>query len=35
MTVIADPHGATFNASKFVPENKDVAIGGHATASAA
>ncbi|MFL5823131.1 MAG: VOC family protein [Solirubrobacteraceae bacterium] len=25
MTVIADPHGATFTASKFVPENKDLA----------
>jgi predicted enzyme related to lactoylglutathione lyase len=25
MTVIADPQGATFTASKFVPENKDVA----------
>ena len=24
MTVIADPQGATFIASKFVPENKDV-----------
>jgi uncharacterized protein len=24
MTVIADPHGATFIASKFVPENKDL-----------
>jgi uncharacterized protein len=24
-TVIADPHGATFIASKFVPENKDLA----------
>jgi predicted enzyme related to lactoylglutathione lyase len=35
MTVITDPQGATFNATKFVPENKDVAIGGHATASAA
>jgi predicted enzyme related to lactoylglutathione lyase len=27
MTVIADPHGATFIASKFVPENKD--LGSH------
>lgn len=34
MTVIADPHGATFNASKFVPENKDVAIGGHTSVAA-
>jgi uncharacterized protein len=25
MTVIADPQGATFTASKFVPENRDVA----------
>jgi predicted enzyme related to lactoylglutathione lyase len=24
MTVLADPHGATFIASKFVPENKDL-----------
>jgi uncharacterized protein len=24
MTVIADPQGATFTASKFVPENKDI-----------
>ena len=24
MTVIADPHGARFVASKFVPENKDL-----------
>jgi hypothetical protein len=27
MTVIADPQGATFTASKFVPENKD--LGSH------
>jgi uncharacterized protein len=27
MTVIADPQGATFTASKFVPENKDLAGG--------
>ena len=27
MTVIADPAGATFTASKFVPENKDVQMG--------
>ena len=26
MTVIADPQGATFVASKFVPENKDLAV---------
>src|SRR5262249_10159475 len=25
MTVLSDPHGATFIASKFVPENKDLA----------
>jgi hypothetical protein len=25
MTVIADPHGATFTASQFVPENRDLA----------
>jgi hypothetical protein len=24
MTVLSDPQGATFIASKFVPENKDV-----------
>ena len=24
MTVISDPQGATFTASKFVPENKDL-----------
>ena len=27
MTVIADPQGATFTASKFVPENRDVQAG--------
>jgi len=26
MTVITDPQGATFTASKFVPENKDLAF---------
>ena len=31
LTVIADPQGATFNASKFVPENRDVAGSGAAT----
>jgi uncharacterized protein len=25
MTIITDPQGATFAASKFVPENKDLA----------
>ena len=28
MTVIADPQGATLNATKFVPENKDLASQG-------
>lgn len=28
MTVIADPQGATFTASKFVPENQDLAMAG-------
>jgi hypothetical protein len=32
--VIADPQGATFTASKFVPENKSVAESGSATNSA-
>jgi hypothetical protein len=27
MTIISDPQGATFTASKFVPENKDMAAG--------
>jgi uncharacterized protein len=35
MTVIADPAGATFIASKFVPENRDLASQADATASAA
>jgi predicted enzyme related to lactoylglutathione lyase len=35
MTVIADPQGATFIASKFVPENKDVAGRSGSAASAA
>ena len=35
MTVIADPQGATFIASKFTPENKDVrSEAGPATAAA-
>jgi uncharacterized protein len=34
MTVIADPQGATFTASKFVPENKDMATSADAQASA-
>ena len=35
MTVITDPQGATFTASKFVPENKNLAqeAGGTATAA--
>jgi uncharacterized protein len=35
MTVLADPQGATFVASKFVPENKDVTMGADAGVSAA
>jgi predicted enzyme related to lactoylglutathione lyase len=35
MTVIADPEGATFVASEFVPENRDLAAQTDATASAA
>jgi predicted enzyme related to lactoylglutathione lyase len=34
MTIIADPQGATFTASKFVPENKDMAHTGSAAAGA-
>jgi predicted enzyme related to lactoylglutathione lyase len=34
-TVIADPQGATFTASKFVAENRDVATGADAAVSAA
>ena len=34
MTVIADPQGATFTASKFVPENRDLAVRADATAGA-
>ncbi len=33
MTVITDPQGATFTASKFVPENRDLATQGDTTAS--
>jgi predicted enzyme related to lactoylglutathione lyase len=33
MTVISDPQGATFTASKFVPENKDGAEGAGAAAA--
>jgi predicted enzyme related to lactoylglutathione lyase len=35
MTVIADPQGATFIASKFVPENQDLAGRAESTVSAA
>ncbi len=35
MTVITDPQGATFIASKFVPENKDLASQSDSTVSAA
>ena len=35
MTILADPQGATFIASKFVPENRDLATQTDATASAA
>lgn len=34
-TVIADPQGATFTASKFVPENKDLNIEANSTVNAA
>jgi hypothetical protein len=34
MTVIADPQGATFTASKFVPENKDIAQSSSSAATA-
>jgi uncharacterized protein len=34
MTVIADPAGATFTASKFVPENKDMPAGSGAASGA-
>ena len=34
MTVIADPQGATFTASKFVPENRDLATQADATTGA-
>src|SRR5207249_7816624 len=35
MTIISDPQGATFIASKFVPENKDLASRADASAAAA
>jgi predicted enzyme related to lactoylglutathione lyase len=35
MTVIADPQGATFIASKFVPENRDARTGADASPAAA
>jgi predicted enzyme related to lactoylglutathione lyase len=34
MTVIADPQGATFTASKFVPENRELATAGSSQAAA-
>jgi predicted enzyme related to lactoylglutathione lyase len=34
MTVVTDPQGATFTASKFVPENKDLALEAGAAAGA-
>jgi predicted enzyme related to lactoylglutathione lyase len=34
MTVIADPQGATFTASKYVPENRDLQMNGAAQAGA-
>ena len=33
MTIIADPQGATFTASKFVPENRDMASEAQASAA--
>jgi predicted enzyme related to lactoylglutathione lyase len=33
-TIIRDPQGATFTASKFVPENRDVATGAGAASGA-
>jgi hypothetical protein len=35
MTVIADPQGAMFVASKFAPENKDIGTGSGSAASVA
>ena len=35
MAVLADPHGATFIASKFVPENRDLAGQAGSAAAAA
>ena len=34
MTVLGDPQGATFIASKFVPENKDLGSGADAAVGA-
>ena len=34
MTIIADPQGATFTASKFVPENRDLGQGADSTVGA-
>jgi hypothetical protein len=35
MTVITDPQGATFTASQFVPENRDLGSHADTTATAA
>jgi uncharacterized glyoxalase superfamily protein PhnB len=35
MTIITDPQGATFTASKFVPENRDLATEGSGAATGA
>jgi predicted enzyme related to lactoylglutathione lyase len=35
MTVVADPQGATFTASQFVPENRELAAPTEAAARAA
>jgi hypothetical protein len=35
MTIITDPQGATFTASKFVPENRDLATEGSGAAAGA
>jgi predicted enzyme related to lactoylglutathione lyase len=34
MTIVADPQGATFIASQFAPENRDVPAPGSASVSA-
>jgi hypothetical protein len=35
MTVLADPQGAVFAASKFVPENRELAVAESSSAKAA